>query len=82
MVPWVVLAILEPIEIKKEVAVIVMHLQSTCETVSGLFSDTIHFLRLSQRNLPGIQGNDVNFNATSPSVIRDLSWPDGKRSDS
>lgn len=82
MVPWIVLAISESIDVKKEIAVIVMQLHTTCEKVPGLFSDTICFLRLSQRNLPVIQRNYVNFNVTSPSVIRNLSQPDGKRSDS
>lgn len=49
---------------------IVMPLWITSEKVPVLFSDTIHFLRPSQRNLPAVQKKDVNFNATSPSVVR------------
>lgn len=70
MLPWVFLAILAPLDIKREIAVIVMQLWITCEKVPVLFSDTIYFLGLSQRNLRAVQRKNVNFNATSPSVTR------------
>lgn len=70
MVSWDFLVVLAPLDIKKEIAVIVMQLWITCEKVPVLFSDTIYFLRLSERNLPVVQRKDVNFNATSPSGIR------------
>lgn len=47
MVPWVSLAILAPLDIKTEIAVIVTQSWSMCEKVPVLFSDTIHFLQLS-----------------------------------
>lgn len=51
MVPAAFLAILAPLDIKKEVSVIVMQLWIVREKVPVLFSNTMHFLRLSQRNL-------------------------------
>lgn len=64
------MATLAPLDTEKEIAVIVMQLWITCGKVLMFFSDIIYFLRLSRRNLPVIQGKDVNFYAMSPSVIR------------
>lgn len=70
MVSWAFLVVLAPLDIKREISVIVLQLWIKSEKVPVLFSDAIHFVRPSQRNLPAVQKKDVNFNATSLSVIR------------